>query len=142
MSDKAIFLPAAALALWTLLVLLLVPIRRFRAGALKQVTPDDFRLGESARVPPEVTIPNRAWMNLLEAPLLFYVSCVVLFSIHAVDQPALTLAWAYVGLRIAHTLIHVTYNRVVHRLIAFALSNVILVMLWVRVVSALLVPDA
>lgn len=142
MGDKAIFLPAAALALWTLLVLLLIPVRRFRAGALKQVTADDFRLGESTRVPPEVAIPNRAWMNLLEAPLLFYVACVVLFSIHTVDQPALTLAWAYVGLRIVHTLIHVTYNRVFHRLIAFALSNVVLVILWIRVVTALLAPEA
>lgn len=142
MTDKTIFLPVAALAMWTLLVLLLVPIHRFRAGAQQKVTADDFRFGESAAVPPQVSIPNRAWMNLLEAPLLFYLACIILFSLRATDQPALVLAWSYVGARIIHSLIHVTYNRVFHRLIAFAVSNVILVVLWVRVLNALLSPAA
>ena len=43
----------------------------------------------------------------------------------------LALAWSYVVLRVAHSMIHCTYNRIVHRFTAFALSNVILVALWV-----------
>ena len=43
---------------------------------------------------------------------------------------ALALAWAYVGLRVAHSAIHLTYNRVRHRLVVFAVGNVVLVMLW------------
>lgn len=138
MNDAAIFLPLAALAIWTLLVLLLVPIHRFRAAAQHKVTASDFRFGESAAVPGDVSIPNRAWMNLLEAPLLFYVACIIAFSIHAVAQSLITLAWAYVGVRVVHTLIHITYNRVLHRLTAFAISNVILVMIWIHLVLTLL----
>lgn len=137
MNPTAIFLPAAALALWTLLVLGLIPFRRFRAGAQRKVTADDFRYGESARVPPEVAIANRAWMNLLEAPVLFYVACLVWFDTGRTEQDMLTLAWAYVGLRIVHTLIHATYNKVLHRLIAFATSNVVLVMIWIKLAIAL-----
>ena len=37
----------------------------------------DFRYGESARVPGEVSIPNRNYMNLLELPVLFYAICVI-----------------------------------------------------------------
>jgi hypothetical protein len=138
MQQTAIFLPVATLALWTLLVLCLVPIRRFAAGAAKKVTHDDFRLGESASVPADVTIANRAWMNLLEAPMLFYIACIVVFLATRADQPAVTLAWTYVGLRIIHTLIHVTYNKVLHRLIPFALSNIVLATLWIRLMHALL----
>ena len=49
---------------------------------------------------------------------------------------ALALAWTYVGLRIAHSAIHVTYNRVRDRLAAFAASNVALIMLWTNLLRA------
>lgn len=142
MDDKAIFLPVAALAIWTLLVLLLLPVRRFRAVAQKKATPADFRYGESATIPGDVAIPNRAWMNLLEAPVLFYLACLIIFSLHATTQALVMLGWAYVGLRIIHTLIHVTYNHVLHRLTVFALSNVVLVTIWFQVIAALLQPAA
>lgn len=131
MSDTAIFMPVAVLALWTLLVLGLVPLRRFAAASKKKVTAEDFRFGESANVPGEVSVANRAWMNLLEAPVLFYVGSIVVFLTGNVDAYAVNLAWAYVALRIAHTLVHVTYNNVFHRLTAFALSNFVLIALWI-----------
>jgi hypothetical protein len=34
------------------------------------------------------------------------------------------MAWTYVGLRAVHSLVHLTYNKVFHRLTLFALSNV------------------
>jgi len=138
MLDKAsIVFPMTALAALTFAVLLLIPVRRFRAGAAGQVAYDDFRYGESARVPPEVAIPNRNMMNLLELPLLFYVACLTSYATDRVNGTVLVLAWAYVALRVAHSVIHVTYNRVRDRLIAFAASNVILVMLWTNMLRAL-----
>ena len=41
------------------------------------------------------------------------------------------MAWTYVGLRAVHSVIHVTYNNVMHRLSAFALSNIVLGLFWV-----------
>ena len=135
--DKtSILFPMIALATLTFAVLLLIPVRRFRVGIAGQIKYDDFKYGESARVPPEVSIPNRNMMNLLELPLLFYVACLAYLAIGRVDQAALVLAWLYVALRFAHSAIHVTYNRVRHRLIAFALSNVVLVMLWINLIRA------
>jgi hypothetical protein len=131
-----ILFPVVALAALTFAVLLLIPFRRFRAGAAGQVKFDDFRYGESARVPPEVGIPNRNMMNLLELPVLFYVACLVYYVTGRVDDGALALAWAYVGLRVAHSAIHLTYNRVRHRLVAFAASNVVLVMFWTYLLRA------
>jgi hypothetical protein len=103
-----------------------------RAGRVKV---KDFRLGESAGVPPEVALPNRNFMNLLETPLLFYVACIVLYVLNAVDALALALAWAYVAARAAHTAIHLTYNNVLHRLAAFAASLAVLLAIWVLLVA-------
>ena len=44
---------------------------------------------------------------------------------------ALGVAWLYVALRLVHSAIHLTYNKVRHRLIPFATSNVVLVVYWV-----------
>src|SRR6185295_5050831 len=126
-----------ALVTLTFAVLLLIPVRRFRAGSAGQIRYDDFKYGESARVPPEVSIPNRNMMNLLELPLLFYVVCLLFYVTDRVNSTALALAWTYVALRIAHSAIHVTYNRVRDRLTAFAASNVVLVMLWTALLRAL-----
>jgi hypothetical protein len=137
MSQAAIFYPVAALALLTLTVLLLVPYRRFQAVFARQVRGEDFLYGESANVPGAVSIPNRHVMNLLEMPLLFYVACLTLYVTKTVDALALQLAWGYVGLRFAHSAVHLTYNKVLHRFAVFAASNFVLFVIWLRVVLSL-----
>lgn len=134
MSSATILYPAIALVFWTFVVLLMIPQRRFRAARERRVTAKDFAFGESENVPGEVRIPNRNYMNLLELPVLFYVACLMLYVTAKVDAWSVGLAWAYVGLRIAHSLVHVTYNNVIHRLRVFALSVVILLALWIRIV--------
>src|SRR5258708_36851557 len=105
MDRTSILFPMIALATLTFAVLMLIPVRRFRAGIAGQVKFADFRYGESARVPGEVSIPNRNMMNLLELPLLFYVACLTYLVIGRVDEFALALAWLYVALRIMHSAI-------------------------------------
>ncbi|HET8939691.1 MAG TPA: MAPEG family protein [Polyangiales bacterium] len=116
----------------TFIVLLNIPIARFRAYFAGRVTTNDFRLGESADVPEGVRLPNRNYMNLLELPILFYVGCLALYVTDRADTGMYTLAWVYVALRALHSLIHLTYNNVIHRLSVFALSNFVLAALWIR----------
>jgi hypothetical protein len=131
MQNPAILYPIFALAAWTALVLLLIPFYRVRAGRRGEIVTKDFRYGESATVPSYVKIPNRNYMNLLELPVLFYVVCLLLYISAAASLIMLTLAWTYVALRVVHSLIHLSYNNVIHRLAAFALSNFVLIALWV-----------
>ncbi len=130
MSQNLIFTPMGAMALLTFLVLLLIPLRRFRAGAKGRVKAEDFRFGESASVPPDVSIPNRSYMNLLELPTLFYPACLMFYVTQRVGVAVLVTAWAYVALRAVHCAVHLTYNNVYHRLIVFAVSNGVLGVLW------------
>jgi hypothetical protein len=128
--QSLIFQPMGALALLTFIVLIQIPIRRFRAAFAGRVVPADFELGESPRVPGDVSLPNRNYMNLTEIPMLFYVLCLMLYVSGSLNQAMLVLAWVYVGLRAVHSLIHVTYNNVFHRLIVFTISNVLLGTMW------------
>ena len=78
-------------------------------------------------MPRDVSIPNRNYMNLLELPMLFYVVCIVLYVTAGASIATIALAWAFVVLRVVHSLIHLTYNRVLHRLAAFTASNAALI---------------
>jgi hypothetical protein len=139
MRANAILLPVCALALWTSVVLFLTGFRRVRAVAQGRVPRNAFRLGEPTGLPAEVAVVNRNLMNLLEMPLLFYVLCLCLFVTSHVQRGLLVLAWVYVGLRLLHSLIHLTSNRVIHRLIVFTLSNIVLTAMWISFVRLLLV---
>ena len=131
-SDLSILRPVLVLALWTLLVLLAIPWARWRAVRTHGLGWEDFRHGESDRVPSAARGANRAFMNLLEVPLLFYVACLAALLAGRADAWALRLAWTYVALRVLHSAIHLSYNRVSHRLAVFALSNLVLGAMLVR----------
>lgn len=133
MRDFTILAPIFALAAWTTAILVLTAARRLMSG----VSPKEFALGESQKVPSAVSLPNRNYMNLLELPVLFYIICILAFVTQTASGIVIQLAWAYVALRVVHSLIHVTYNAVLHRFVAFALSNGVLVALWVVVGSAI-----
>jgi hypothetical protein len=131
MAPETLLAPMGALAALTFLVLILIPIARFRAAFAGKVTAKDFELGESQRVPARVSLPNRNLMNLLEMPVLFYVLCLICLVTHRIDSVIVTAAWTYVGLRVLHSLVHITYNNVFHRLTVYATSNVLLSLMWV-----------
>ena len=137
MSETAILFPVLTLIGWTLFVSLLIPVRRFKAGGKGIVTASDFKYGELSRVPGEVSLPNRNFMNLLEAPVLFYVVCILQYVAKMPIPYFVFGAWLYVVLRVVHSLIHLTYNKVKHRLAAFAASNVILIILWIALFYAI-----
>ena len=141
-TNYSILWPVFALAFWTLCILALMGLTRLRAGLRGEVKVMDFKTGEATHVPERVQLPNRNYMNLLEAPVLFYVVCLVIYVTALPGSFAIVLAWLYVAIRIAHSLIHVTYNNVLHRLAVFVLSNGILLVLWGLTLWTLLKPNA
>ena len=124
----------SVLALWTLTVLAMTGFRRVWAVRQGRVRPGAFRLGEAPDVPSDVTVVNRNFMNLLEAPVLFYVVGLAFYVTHRTTPGVLTLAWIYVGLRLLHSLIHLTWTHVVSRLLAFVASNLVLASLWIALI--------
>ncbi len=130
MRAEAIFGPVSVLALWTVAVLLLTGFRRVGAVRARRLRQGAFRYGESPEVPDELKVWNRNLMNLLEMPILFYVVCIGFYVTRQVTQAIVVLAWVYVGLRLLHSLVHLTSNRVIVRLTVFALGNFVLLAQW------------
>ena len=68
--------------------------------------------------------------NLFEFPVLFYALAILLIHMNNYRPMYLTLMWAFVVARYVHSLIHCSYNKVLHRFYAFVTSFFILVFMW------------
>lgn len=76
--------------------------------------------------------------HLLEQPTIFYALVFVIVLLGHSDALYVDLAWAYVGLRVVHTLIQCTVNIVNLRFLVFALSTIVLMAMTVREVTAMM----
>jgi len=70
--------------------------------------------------------------NLFEMPVLFYTASLLSMVLMIQDPFLVQLAWGYVALRFVHSLVHCTYNRVMHRFIAYVASCLLLLLIWAR----------
>ena len=73
--------------------------------------------------------------NLFEMPILFYAAMLLALVLLVQDPMLVQLAWVYVTLRAVHSLVHCSYNRVIHRFAAYAASSIVLLLIWIRLGS-------
>jgi hypothetical protein len=140
---ESLLAPGAALALWTLIMLIWVAATRFSAMAkvgidVKAAPPGGRGADLEAVLPPLTNWKSHNYTHLLEQPTLFYA--IILFLHLSGGSTDLTrgLAWAYVVLRIVHSLWQATVNRVPVRFVIFGLSTFCLFALSVLAVIATL----
>jgi hypothetical protein len=129
---RALLWPAFALALLTFVVLLRMFV--VRVGELRRLRIHPQRVATSAQAAQKFVDTRAAdnFRNLFELPVLFYAALAIAFAIGAADRTTLALAWLFVVLRIAHSLIQCSYNRVMHRFGVYAAGVVTLCALWLR----------
>jgi hypothetical protein len=89
-------------------------------------------------IDPQVQWKAHNYAHLMEQPTLFYAICLSLALMEMGGGLNLVLAWAYVGLRVAHSLVQATTNVVRVRFALFLLSSLALVALTVHAGAALL----
>ena len=123
-------MPMAWLAFLTLDVITWTELQRGFGIMKGRVKLEDFRYGDSKDVPPEMVVSHRNYMNLLESPVLFYVACLLALQINAVDVWFWRLAWIYVLLRTAHSIIHIWNKHFPARIVFFATSLFVLALIW------------
>lgn len=80
-------------------------------------------------LPREVQWKAHNFNHLHEGPTVFYAVALVLAIIGQGDGLNATIAWIYVGLRVAHSIWQATINRVMVRFVLFALSSLALIAL-------------
>ena len=125
-----IWMPCAALVGLTALIWVKLYVDRLGEMRKKGVDPQALaRARDTAAL--ERTTAAENFRNLFEVPVLFYVLCIALAANGGSTPGLVAAAWAYVGLRALHSLIHVTYNRVVHRFLAYVASTLLLFGMWI-----------
>jgi hypothetical protein len=77
--------------------------------------------------------------HLMEQPTLFYAVAISLAYMGDPEPMTLNFAWAYVGLRVAHSLVQATVNIVKYRLALFMLSSACLILLTLRLLSGIVI---
>jgi hypothetical protein len=76
--------------------------------------------------------------NLFEMPVLFYAGLLLSMVLMIQDALLVQLAWGFVALRTVHSVVHCTYNRVMHRFVAYVASCVVLMLIWARLAGYVL----
>ncbi len=134
-----IFAPVAAMVALTFLVLFGMGSLRMSGMLTGRLSTDYYRYLRPDEDPePEVLRGfTRNFINLLEVPVLFYVGCVTAYVTAAVDGTLVDLAWVFVGGRVIHSAIHLTYNHPWHRAAAFLFSSAIVLAFWVILILRL-----
>jgi hypothetical protein len=103
---------------------------RFASVRNREVNPKFYKLMQGQEVPEIVTKTTRCFNNMFETPVLFYVVCSLYFASDIESVVGIIFAWLFVALRYIHAYIHLTYNHVVHRLIAFGCAFLCIMVLW------------
>jgi len=140
--SSPIFAPAIVLVLWSLVMLGWLAITRLPAMAKAGISLTTVVGARGANlegvVPDKVNWKAHNYAHLMEQPTLFYATVIILGVIGQGDGLNLQLAWGYVILRIAHSIVQATWNRVIVRFTLFSVATVALLALAVRAALATL----
>jgi hypothetical protein len=134
--------PMAVLAGWTMIMWVWMYATRLPAMTAAKVNPDDLTKGAPKKtlddvLPAQVQWKAHNYNHLHEAPTVFYAVALALALIGQGDGFNATLGWAYVALRIVHSLVQVTVNKVMVRFMLFALSSLCLMALTLHLLLGL-----
>ena len=89
------------------------------------------------QLPRPLRLITENYNHIFEQPTLFFATCAYIYMAGQTDALNVGLAWAYVGLRMLHTITQVTSNNVTLRVSFFATSSVSLVAMITREVFKL-----
>ena len=139
--NAPILAPAAILILWSLIMLIWLAATRL--PALSKAGLDLSGAGGRGQdidpqLPPSVAWKSHNYAHLMEQPTLFYAVVVLLTLVGQGDGLNAQLAWAYVGIRISHSLWQALVNTVPIRFGLFILSTISLFALSINLVIATL----
>ncbi|MBV1922296.1 MAG: MAPEG family protein [Pseudomonadales bacterium] len=128
----AIIYPLFVLVLLTFVVGFSVGASRLISIKKGHVDPRYYKLMSGYDAPAYVQKFSRNFSNLLETPILLYILGVLVIVLNIESSIIVGLAWVFVSLRFVHSSIHLTYNNSKHRLYSFALSGIVLLVMWIE----------
>lgn len=136
MDTNAILGPVAALALWSMVMWVWMYATRLPAMHRAKIDTANLVGGTGQNLesllPPQVQWKAHNYNHLMEQPTLFYAIAIALAVGGMGGGLNTQIAWVYVALRIVHSLIQVTVNRVMWRFLVFVLASIALLALCIH----------
>jgi hypothetical protein len=138
MEQIPILAPPAVLVLWSLVMLLWMSATRFPAFAreglkVSEAEPGSRYVDVESMMPAKVNWKSHNYTHLMEQPTIFYAAVVILALAGDGSGINAAMAWAYVGIRIVHSIWQATVNIISVRITLFTLSTLCL---WVLAINA------
>lgn len=137
--NTEILAPAAVLAVWSMIMLIWMAALRLPALAKLKMDKESSRGGRGSDLdgvlPGPVQWKAHNYNHLMEQPTVFY-AVVVILALTGGSQLDLYLAWAYVGIRVVHSLWQAVVNTIPIRLTLFVISSLILTAMSVHALLA------
>lgn len=131
--------PVLALILWTFVMWVVMYKRRIPAMQAISKDPQDFikdpKFGE--KLPAHARWAADNYNHLHEQPVIFYALMFYLQLSGNGDSAAMYLAWAYVMVRVVHSIVQITSNKVMTRFSLFVIGSLVLFIMAVRATLAL-----
>ena len=127
-------LPVFALISWTFVMWIWMFATRVPAMQAAKIDPDSLQGNVTLKdlLPAKVMNVSDNYNHLHEQPTLFYALAFYLTLAGAADNFNVMLLWAYVVLRVVHSLIQATINKVMIRFLVFLISSLALIVIIVR----------
>ncbi|WP_109357003.1 MAPEG family protein [Sphingorhabdus sp. EL138] len=131
--STAILAPAALLVIWSLVMLFWMAGTRLPAAKKMGIDitakPGGRGPDVDPQLPDKVAWKSHNYTHLMEQPTLFYATVIILAVAEAGTGINLWLAWAYVLLRITHSIWQATVNLVNVRFLLFVASTICLLIM-------------
>ncbi len=136
--SSAILGPVIALVLWSFVMWAWLYATRIPAFVRNKIAlkPEATKSEMNALLPASVRWKADNYNHLMEQPTLFYAVALTLAVLGASDETNVMLAWAYVGLRVAHSLVQALVNIVMLRFAIFMVGSLVLLALSLRAALA------
>ena len=125
MADHSLLLPLFILIAWTLVIFVWMFATRIPAilKSKMEMDPNAPSGSQMAQLPANIRWKADNYNHLLEQPVLFYAATIALTVLETTSELALWCAWAYVILRMVHSLVQTTINNISLRFAVFMLSS-------------------
>ena len=126
MHQISILLPVLTLAFWTFIIFAIMAPARFYFLRMKHPQTAAHTKNLKGLLPPWTERVSDNYNHLFEQPVVFYVITLSIAVLNNIEPLMIQLAWAYVVLRVLHSIVQITFNFVPLRFTLFVTSWLIL----------------
>ena len=124
--------PVLALILWSLIIWCVMYARRIPAMQKAKIDPDTAKSPDGDwkdKMPVKVQAAAHNYNHLMEQPTIFYALMFYIVLTNGQSSLMGYLAWAFVILRVLHSLVQVSAGKVIVRFAIFSLSTIVLIVM-------------